>query len=71
MSIQLQREPGEAGGAKSWTQVDRFRWTYGRLVVRGGYADGNCWRAFDDDRLIVASSDMNFVRLRCEMEHDR
>lgn len=41
----------------------------GRYRVRGGYVDGNYWRAtfVPTGKLIVASSDKEFVKLRCEM----
>lgn len=41
----------------------------GRYRVQGGYADGNYWRAMHvpSGKLIVASSDKEFVKLRCEL----
>lgn len=41
----------------------------GKYFVRGGYIDGNFWRAFEvaTGKLIVASSDKVFVKLRCEI----
>jgi hypothetical protein len=48
--------------------VGESRSDCGNYRVRGGYVDGNFWRAFEvaTGRLIVASSDKEFVKWRCE-----
>lgn len=53
--------------------MGEFRSDCGNYRVRGGYVDGNFWRAtfVPTGKLIVASSDKTFVKLLCELHRIR
>lgn len=55
------------------TGTESYESEDGRFRVRGGYDDGNYWRAIEaaTGRLVVASSDKEFVKLRCEIDARR